>query len=527
MNTYSSHRKRTRFTIRSIGVAMALLAVPFALDTAKASESGPSGANIGFDFTWDDAANPAGHSASFLETDGTTANNCSGSTLTASTKTCNFVFDYRINGVLQQSTKHASRWIKWANPTSYANGQPSGATGCSSGTSGSGNLGKAPLTLFDCFNANSFGQIFRSSTTGPLSQFRMSMTCLAPTGSPRYELYGLLYELSPDGAQLLGKPAAATMINLSSCPSATSWNGKTFSAANFAMMPMNFNNIEVTAGKFYGVYLIGNGVPGTPPPGAAVAMAAARAATVTTTTSTTTTTTTTTPWSSFKNQNAGNSKTTTTANTLATSTVTTPAVASTPSSTLTTADLGTSQIVKSAIRFLTVEQAKTYLINPLTPTVCLGAGHNLLFIKTGRCTVQVVLRSNGKIMSTVGSKVIDGTIVPSETVVAVADPTVAYFIDGTALVKPKSKTAIAKLAPQLRTASSIVVTGHSGNIGGEQANMVQLSQKRAAAVRSLIRARGTSRTVAIWSFGASVPLTSSKSNKQQDLNRRSEIYVIP
>ena len=506
---------------------MALLAVPFALDTAKASESGPSGANIGFDFTWDDAANPAGHSASFLETDGTTANNCSGSTLTASTKTCNFVFDYRINGVLQQSTKHASRWIKWANPTSYANGQPSGATGCSSGTSGSGNLGKAPLTLFDCFNANSFGQIFRSSTTGPLSQFRMSMTCLAPTGSPRYELYGLLYELSPDGAQLLGKPAAATMINLSSCPSATSWNGKTFSAANFAMMPMNFNNIEVTAGKFYGVYLIGNGVPGTPPPGAAVAMAAARAATVTTTTSTTTTTTTTTPWSSFKNQNAGNSKTTTTANTLATSTVTTPAVASTPSSTLTTADLGTSQIVKSAIRFLTVEQAKTYLINPLTPTVCLGAGHNLLFIKTGRCTVQVVLRSNGKIMSTVGSKVIDGTIVPSETVVAVADPTVAYFIDGTALVKPKSKTAIAKLAPQLRTASSIVVTGHSGNIGGEQANMVQLSQKRAAAVRSLIRARGTSRTVAIWSFGASVPLTSSKSNKQQDLNRRSEIYVIP
>jgi len=525
MNNHSSHNKRIRSAIRSIGLATALLALPFAIDTAQASESGPSGANIGFDFTWDDAANPAGHSASFLEADGTTANNCSGATLSTTTKTCNFVFDYRINGTLQQATKHASRWIKWANPTSYASGQPSGATGCSSGTSGSGNLGKAPLTLFDCFNANSFGQIFRPSTSGQLSQFRMSMTCLAPTGSPRYELYGLLYELSPDGAQLLGKPAAATMINLSSCPSATSWNGKTFSAANFAMMPFNFNNIEVSADKFYGVYLLGNGVPGTPPPGAAAAMAAARAATVTTTTSTTTTTTTTTPWSSFKNQKSGNTKPTMTANTLATTTGT--AVTTTPSATLAIADVGPTQIVQSAIRLLTEAQAKTYLINPLTPTACLGAGHNLLFIKTGRCTVQVVLRTNGKVMSTVTTKVTDGTVVPSDLVVAVSEPTVAYFIDGTALVKPASKKAIGRLTSSAKTASSIVVTGHSGNIGGEQANMVQLSQKRASAVRSLLRARGTTRTIAIWSFGAKVPLTSSKSNKQQDLNRRSEIYIIP
>ena len=525
MNNHSSHHNRFRSAIRSIGLATALLALPVAIDTAQASESGPSGANIGFDFTWDDAANPAGHSASFLETDGTTANNCSGSTLSATTKTCNFVFDYRINGALQQATKHASRWIKWANPTSYASGQPSGATGCSSGTSGSGNLGKAPLTLFDCFNANSFGQIFRPSSSGSLSQFRMSMTCLAPTGSPRYELYGLLYELSTDGAQLLGKPAAATMINLSTCPTATSWNGKTFSAANFAMMPFNFNNVEVSVDKFYGVYLLGNGVPGTPPPGAAAAMAAARAATVTTTTSTTTTTTTTTPWSSFKNQKSGNTKPTTTPNTLATSTVTTATTA--PSSTLAIADVGTTQIVKSAIRLLTEAQAKTYLINPLTPTACLGAGHNLLFIKTGRCTVQVVLRTNGKVLSTVTTKVGDGTIVPSDVVVAVPEPTIAYFIDGTALVKPASKKVIARLASSAKTASSIVVTGHSGNIGGEQTNMVQLSQKRASAVRSLLRARGTTRTIAIWSFGAGVPLTSSKSNKQQDLNRRSEIYIIP
>jgi len=522
MNIYPSPHAHIRKKLFSLVTATVVMAIPFASDVAQASEMGPGGSNIGFDFTWDDAANPAGHSASFLESDGTTANNCSGATLSSTTKTCNFVFDYRINGVLQQSTKHASRWIKWANVTSYAGGQPSGATGCSSGTSGSGNLGKAPLTLFDCFNSNSFGQLFRPSTTGPLTQFRMSMTCLAPTGTPRYELYALLYELSSDGSQLLGNPAAATMINLSSCPSATSWNGKTFSAANFAMMPMNFNNIQVSADKFYGVYLAGNGVPGTPPPGAVPAMAAARAATVTTTTSTTTTTTTTTPWSSFKNQKAGNSKTTTTANTLATTTATT-----TPASNFVITPLGSSQINKSAIRLITEVQTKSYLLNPLTPKVCLGAGHNLLFIHTGRCTVQVVLRKNGKIASTVTTKVVSGSVIPSDIVVAVAEPTVAYFIDGTALVKPASKTAIGQIVASAKAASSIVVTGHSGNIGGEQANMVHLSQKRASAVRSLLRTRGVSRTIAIWSFGASVPVTSSKSNKQQDQNRRSEIYVIP
>ena len=506
-----------RFRTLRIGAATALvLAIaPIASPSARATEAGPNGANIGFDFTWDDAKNPAGHSASFLETDGTTANNCSGAALTSSTKTCNFVFDYRINGVLQKSTSHAARWIKWANVTSYAGGKPAGATGCSSGTSGSGNLGKAPLTLFDCFNASSFGQVFYASTTGPLTQFRMSMTCLTPSGAPRYELYALLYELSADGGSLLGSPAAATLVNLSKCPTATTWNGKTFTAANFAMTPMTFNNAPVTAGKFYGVYLTGNGVPGTPPPGSAAAIAAARAASTTTTTTTTTT-----PWSSFKNQTKGNTRTPTT-NTIATAT---PAPAAAP---FAVTALGASRFAMSAVRLMTEAQSKKYIINSLTPKVCLGSAINLAFLKTGRCTAQVLRRSNGKIATTVTTRVVAGVAEASEEVVLLAEPTVAYFNGGTALVKASSKKDIAALTASARTASSILVTGHSGNIGGERANMVKLSQQRASAVRSLLRGKGVNRTIAIWSFGATFPVTNSKSNAKQDLNRRAEIYLIP
>ena len=500
-------------TIGRIVLSVALFTlVPIGAQHVTASEAGPSGVNIGFDFTWDDSGAPAGHSASFLEVDGTTANNCSGGALTATTRTCNFVFDYRINGTLQKSTTHAARWITWANATSYAGGKPAGNTGCSSPTRQSGNLPKAPLTLFDCFNASSFGQVFRPAITGTLTQFRMSMTCLAPSGVPKYELYALLYELTADGGTIASStPLGVNLVNLSACPTATTWNGKTFGATNFARIPMTFGAAQVTAGKFYGVYLTGTGVPGTPPPGASAAMAIAKNASTTTTTTTTTTTfapTTTTPWSSYR----GDSRTTSGGAT---------------TSQFVTTDVASSQVAMSALRLITPSQAKKFFINPLTPKVCLGSGTNIAFIATGRCTFQVLRRSNGSVMTTRSTRVVEGTVTPSDIVVAIAPPTVVYFTGGTALVKTASKRVINTLAPTAKTANSVIVTGHSGNMSGENSDLVVLSQKRANSVRSLLRGRGVNQTISIWSYGASSPVTNSKSNAKQDLNRRAEIYLIP
>lgn len=500
-----------------------LLATSFGVGAQKisATEAGPDGVNIGFDFSWNDAANPAGHSASFLENDGITANNCSGGNMTATTKTCNFVFDFRVNGTAQASASHAAPWITWKNPTSYVDGKPS-QSGCSSPATKSDNLGQAPLTLFDCFNTGSFGQVFRPSINGPLNQFRMSMTCLAPRNVAKYELYALLYELNPEGTTLTGTtPLGTTIVNLSKCPTALTWNKKTFSANDFAMIPMNFNNPVVTAGKFYGVYLTGVGMPGTLPPGAQSAMAAAKAANTTTTVApTTTTTSTTTPWSSFKGGSKTPTKTTPTVSTPGT---TTPTIASSLELTV----LEPTTFNRSVVRLMSASLAKTYYINSLTPNVCLGAGRNLVLLRTGRCTAQVQRRTNGRLEKTVTTRVVSGTVVESDNIVVLPAATIAYFKSGTALSTAQSKKDIDAIMTPARVADAVLVTGHTGNVQSENSNLVPLSQKRALAVRSLLRDRGVSATIAIWSYGASNPINKGKTTKAQNLNRRAEIFIIP
>ena len=513
-----------RYCRHAVAAILVLSLAPVAINSVSASEAGPSGANIGFDFTWDDVANPLGTSASFLETDGTTANNCSGASLTVTTKTCNFVFDYRIGGALQATTSHAARWITWENPTTYANGKPV-STGCSSPTNGAGNLGKAPLTLFDCFNNSSFGQVFNAKIDGPLTQVRFSMTCLTPSGTAPYELYALLYELSADGTTIVSpSPLGTNLVKLTSCPTSSTWRGKTFKAADFAMTSLSFNNASLTAGKFYGVYFTGNGVPGTPPPGASAAMAAAKAASTTTTVPRTTTTTT--PWSAFKGETNKSKKPVATSPTATSPTATSPTAAVTPVNTAFTS-IDSVVINRSAIRMMSPEQVATHLINSRTPKVCLGAGRNLVLIHTGRCTAQIVLRKNGKIATTVTSKVISGTVVANDTTVAVAAPTVVYFVGGSSKVKDSSRKDVFSLAPAAKISDAILITGHSGNLAGEQANLTKLSTKRASSARALLRGKGVRKTIAIWSFGASLSVTNSKSDKQQDLNRRAEVYLIP
>src|SRR5579871_1609756 len=129
---------------------------------ALASGPGPNGINVGFDFNWNNG--PAGYTASFIAAtsgSGATLNNCGGP-VSPSTSACDFVFAYSIGGVAQTPVTPGGVYETY--PTSPAPAQ------CDVNPSDS-----APLTLFNCFNNSSFGQVFLASATGTLTAFSMNL----------------------------------------------------------------------------------------------------------------------------------------------------------------------------------------------------------------------------------------------------------------------------------------------------------------------------------------------------------------
>jgi len=237
-------------------LAAALSAFP-----ALASGAGPNGINIGFNFNWASAGEPLGQTASFIQTvngSGATLNNCGGP-VNATTQACDFVFTYSIGGVAQPPVVPGGVYEMWTAAPGFT------GSACDQNPNNS-----APLTLWNCFNSNSFGQVFTAGSTGALSGVSMQMTCLNPAGTPLTGLFAVIYQVNANGFTTGPTPLASVPVDLSTCPTLTTWTGHTFSAGDFATIPINFAGVNVTAGNFYGVYFSGPLVPGAQPPGSPV-----------------------------------------------------------------------------------------------------------------------------------------------------------------------------------------------------------------------------------------------------------------
>jgi hypothetical protein len=230
------------------GLSLVAGPAPWAAPGPGDSGAGPGGRNIGFDFNWSNG--PAGYSASYISSTsgtGATLTNCAIS-LTATSRACDFAIAYSIGGVPQTAVTPGGTYSTW------------------NGTCDLNPIESAPLTLFNCFNIDSFGQIFLASATGTLSGLTMPMTCLNPSGSPPTGLFAVIYQVNAGGTSIPATPLAQVSVDLSSCPTLTSWTGHTFSGADFAAIPINFSNVALTSGNFYAVYF-GGLTPGPQPPG--------------------------------------------------------------------------------------------------------------------------------------------------------------------------------------------------------------------------------------------------------------------
>jgi outer membrane protein OmpA-like peptidoglycan-associated protein len=563
-----------RLTTRArLGVLAGLVAsiVVIAPQQGGASEAGPNGVNVGFDFSWERTKAPGGYTASFLNTDSVSLNNCGGSNFTLTSTGCNFVFNYKVAGITQPSVSHSANWITWTKPTTYTLGSPS-TTGCNSGAASTTAGGKAPVTLFDCFNVHSFGQVFAPTSTGRLSAMQFRMTCLVPWGANSLNLYALLYRLTDDASSLAGSgPIAAAKLDLSTCPSALSWDGKTFSDADFGWVEMPFKNVRVSANTLYGVYFAGNGVPGTPPIGAEAAIAATQApapATTaapapkpgasTTTTSitvppttttvakkktpkTTTTTTTVPPTTTTVKKRTPKSTTTSTTVPPTTTTVAkkkTPKTTTTtttvpPTTTTTVAIAGDTYTAlpgsvkaENALRVVTpAEVDKTVLVSG-TGSVCLPAGPFLVFMKPGFCKAYVVSRQTKGNLRVLTTRVLKSTAARGEEGLPIEMLEPLYFEGGTAKLKSASEKLVTQHAQLAKSARAVLIVGYTGNLTFNKEAQTDLARRRAAVTMVELQAAGVKGPFSLHMGGADNAVSNGTSVAEQDKNRRTIIILV-
>lgn len=558
-------RRGTRARLGVLALVATSLLVSTA-DTLDASEAGPNGVNVGFDFSWERAKAPGGYTASFLNADSVSLNNCGGANFTHTSTGCNFVFKYKVAGITQPSVSHSANWITWTKPTTYTLGSPS-TTGCNSGAASTTAGGKAPVTLFDCFNVHSFGQVFSPTSTGRLADMQFRMTCLVPWGANSLNLYAVLYRLADDASTLSGTgPIAVAKLDLSTCPSALSWDGKTFGDADFGWVTMPFKNVRVSSNTFYGVYFAGNGVPGTPPIGAEAAIAAskapattttiAKAPKATTTTSTTiaattttvkkrtpkTTTTTTTVPPTTTTVKKKTPKTTTTTTTVV-STTTTVAKKKTPKTTTTTTAVATTTTIAvagdtytalpatvkatNALRVVTpAEVDKTVLVSG-SGSVCLPAGPYLVFIRPGTCKAYVVSRQTKGNLRVITTRVLKSTATRGEEGIPIDILDPLYFEGGTAKLKPTSEKLVTQHAKVAKTARAVLVIGYTGNLTFDKEAQTELARRRAAVTMVELQAAGVKGPFSLYMGGADNSISNGTSVAEQDKNRRTIIILVP
>ena len=181
----------------------------------------------------------------------------------------------------------------------------------------------------------------------------------------------------------------------------------------------------------------------------------------------------------------------------------------------------------SAITVLSSAQNKLMDVVSKTPSICLPNDEDLVFLNEGKCIAEVVNVKTRAVLRTLRTTVVKDDIADLKVGNEIAILTPLYFFSGTTKFKEVSLTRLAKLKTRISAAGSVLIAGHSGNLAGNTAENVKLSQMRAMATVQELRSRGAKGPFAIAAVGSLDPASKGKTEKEQDKNRRVVIVLIP
>lgn len=180
--------------------------------------------------------------------------------------------------------------------------------------------------------------------------------------------------------------------------------------------------------------------------------------------------------------------------------------------------------INSAIQVLTAAQGKTQVLKSRTPKVCLTLTTSIVTTAKGTCVVRVSNKSDKALLRTLTTKV-TATTTGIGTALTATDPLRFAIVSWT--VNATAKAQLEKLAEQAKSASRVLIVGHSGMLYDTEAFNVNISLRRAAAVKAALQKAGVKSAINVVGLGSQVPLTTTKTESAQAKNRRVVLYFYP
>jgi outer membrane protein OmpA-like peptidoglycan-associated protein len=178
----------------------------------------------------------------------------------------------------------------------------------------------------------------------------------------------------------------------------------------------------------------------------------------------------------------------------------------------------------SALTVLTARQAKDLDIRTSTPKICTALTTSVLLVNPGRCVVRIIDEDTKRVLRTMTTTVKKAEVEQGTTLTT--DEPIMFKQAGFRLSK-QAQAQVAELAEAAKTASRVVVIGHSAALGDVSQYSFAISRDRANAVRAALVKAGVKATIEVVALSYNQPETTKKTEAAQAKNRRAEVFIFP
>lgn len=180
--------------------------------------------------------------------------------------------------------------------------------------------------------------------------------------------------------------------------------------------------------------------------------------------------------------------------------------------------------VNSAVAVLKPSEADDLDLVTVTPKVCIALTTSVVFTGTGRCTVRILDEETRRVVRSFSTTV---TSADTEVGTVLTTDKPIMFGQVKTTLSATARAQVKELAAAATGAGRILILGHSASLYGNEVSNRRISLERAAAVKRALVAAGVKNPISIVAMGSKDMVNTGKTEAQQALNRRVEVFIYP